>query len=100
MEETFTQNRFPSGIVISNPKAPSIPGNRKKRPPNLVLKTARINAGLSPRELGDLSGVVSQTIRNAERFGTVPHPRNQLAIAIAPDCKPSDLFAGKRHLTR
>ena len=64
---------------------------RKPRRTNTKLIALRINAGLSPNDLGRRIGVSGQTIRMAEA-GFIPGPRIQFAIAQEFDLLPLDLW--------
>ena len=55
----------------------------------------RVNAGMSPNELGFRCGVTGKTIRMAEA-GFIPSPRVQFAIAAQFDLKPLDLWPFER----
>jgi DNA-binding XRE family transcriptional regulator len=56
------------------------------------LVKLRINAGLSPNELGIQAGVSGKTIRDAEEGRTVPLPRTQFAIARVFDRLPTEIW--------
>jgi DNA-binding XRE family transcriptional regulator len=62
-----------------------------RRRPNRRLQELRINAGLSPNDLGRRVGVSGQTIRLAEG-GYVPGPRIQFQIAQAFGLRPLDIW--------
>jgi DNA-binding XRE family transcriptional regulator len=59
--------------------------------PNRKLQELRINAGLSPNDLGARCGVSPNTIRLAER-GYTPGPRIQFAIANCLGVLPLDIW--------
>ena len=61
------------------------------RRPNRKLTELRVNAGLSPNELGYRAGVSGKTIRMAER-GHLPLPRTQFVIAEVFGLLPLDLW--------
>jgi DNA-binding XRE family transcriptional regulator len=65
------------------------------RKPNRKLIGLRVNAGLSPNELGRLIGVSGPTIRLAEK-GHTPEPRVQHAIAEYFELQPLDIFSLER----
>jgi transcriptional regulator with XRE-family HTH domain len=52
----------------------------RTRKPNLALRGLRLNKGLSPNGLSELTGVSAQTIRLSER-GHVPSPRVMFELA-------------------
>lgn len=67
---------------------------RSRRPrPNRKLRELRINAGLSPEQLGYRTGLSGKQLRAIEA-GIVrrPHPRTQFAIAQEFDLLPLDVF--------
>lgn len=64
----------------------------RKRRPNRRLQELRINAGLSPNDLGRRAGVSGNTIRMAEA-GYIPTPRVQFAIAHVFDLEPLDVWS-------
>lgn len=63
----------------------------KRKTPNRKLTKLRVNAGLSPNELGRLAGCSGKTVRDAES-GTRPLPRIQFAIAEQFDLLPLDIW--------
>lgn len=64
---------------------------RRNRP----LVEARLNAGLTPNDLGLRAGVSGNTVRAAER-GLYVGPRAQYAMAHALGVAPLDLFPWER----
>lgn len=62
---------------------------------NRHLIELRINAGLTPNDLGRRAGVSGNTVRAAER-GLYVDPRSQFAIAKALDVLPLDVFPFER----
>lgn len=59
----------------------------------IVLKSLRLDAGLRPEELGALSGVSPETIRNLEsRRITNPHVGTLTRLAAALEVRPSELL--------
>lgn len=50
--------------------------------PSVVVRTLRLRAGLSQRELAKAAGTAPNTVRGAER-GRLPTPDNQRRIAQA-----------------
>lgn len=62
---------------------------------NRDLIEARLNAGLTPNDLGLRAGVSGNTVRAAER-GLYVGPRAQFAIARALGAGPLDLFPWER----
>lgn len=94
MEQASSRLLTPSGIVLSDPKAKPSPAKKRNRnrEPNMKLREARINARLSPNQLGYRAGrIAGKTVRDAEA-GRVPHPGNQAALAAVLGMKASDLF--------
>lgn len=71
-------------------------GTRKR--PNWRLRELRINAGLSPNELGYRAGISGKAVRAIED-GTVrrPRPRTQFAIAEVFGLLPLDVFPLETH---
>lgn len=67
------------------------PVTPRRRRPNRQLTELRINAGLSPQDLGNRVGCSAKCIRDAER-GTIPHPRLQFAIAEQFELLPLDIW--------
>lgn len=63
----------------------------RRHPPNRKLEALRINAGMSPNDLGYRAGVSGKTIRFVEA-GHVPTPRVQHAIASVFELQPLDLW--------
>jgi DNA-binding XRE family transcriptional regulator len=59
---------------------------------NHTLITLRVNAGLSPNELGAECGVSGKTIRDAEEGRITPLPRTQFQIARAFGKDPTDIW--------
>ena len=72
---------------------------KRRREQNVRLRGLRINAGLSPNDLGRRIGVSGQTIRMAEA-GFVPGPRIQFAIAQEFDLLPLDIWSLDMQATR
>lgn len=68
--------------------------NRRARP-NRALIEARLNAGMTPNDLGHRAGVSGNTVRAAEH-GLYIGPRAQFAIANALGKKPLDVFPWER----
>lgn len=64
---------------------------RQRLTPNIRLTELRINAGMSPNDLGYRAGVSGKTIRRIEA-GHVPTPRVQYAIAQIFNLQPTDLW--------
>lgn len=58
----------------------------------LQVKSRRIDAGLSPEQLGYMVGVSGHTIRRIERDGAIPTPRVQFLIAKHFDSRPTDIW--------
>lgn len=69
----------------------AIPNGTRRSLPNRKLQQLRIDRGMSPNDLGYVSGVSGKTIRYVEA-GHVPSPRVQFAIAQTFDLLPSDLW--------
>lgn len=65
-------------------------GNRRGR--NHTLISLRVNAGLSPNELGLAAKVSGKTIRDAEEGRIVPLPRTQFQIAEVLGKRPTDIW--------
>lgn len=63
--------------------------------PHRQLQELRINAGLSPNDLGFRIGVSGKTIRLAEQ-GFTPSPRTQFLIAQEFELAPLDLWPLER----
>ena len=63
--------------------------------PNWPLVRARLEAGLSPNDLGHRAGVTGNTVRAAER-GDYIEPRSQRAISRALDLDLLALFPIER----
>jgi DNA-binding XRE family transcriptional regulator len=61
------------------------------RYPNRRLQELRINAGMSPNDLGYRAGVSGKTIRMVEA-GHVLSPRVQFVIAQVFDLNPTELW--------
>lgn len=57
------------------------------------LKSLRIDAGLSPEQLGYLVGVSGHTIRRVEFRGSIPTPRIQFLIAQHFGLRPTEIWA-------
>lgn len=76
--KTTSRHQTPRGI-----------GHRKQ--PNRKLQALRINAGMSPNDLGYRAGVSGKTIRHVEA-GHMPLPRTQFAIAEVFDLLPLDIW--------
>lgn len=57
------------------------------------VQRARVERGLTQRELGRLAGVNRDTIGSVEREVHFPKPLVQYAIAAVFDLDPDDLFA-------
>ena len=68
----------------------SLPSTRR-RVPNRRLQELRINAGLSPNDLGYRAGISGKQVRLIES-GVLPHPRTQFAIARVFDLLPLDIW--------
>lgn len=67
-----------------------------RRPvPNRELVELRINAGLTPNDLGRRAGLSGNTVRAAER-GLYVSPRSQHAIAKALGVLPLQVFPFER----
>lgn len=66
-------------------------GSRRYLAPNRKLQELRVNAGMSPNDLGWRAGVSGKTIRYAEA-GHTPSPRVQFAIAEIFGLLPTDLW--------
>lgn len=62
------------------------------------LRSLRIDAGLSPEQLGVVVGVSGHTIRRIERCGAVPTPRVQFLLAQHFDLRPSQMWADGRRV--
>lgn len=62
------------------------------------LRSHRIDAGLSPEQLGVLVGVSGHTIRRIERDGIVPTPRTQFLIAQHFELRPTQLWSLDRRV--
>lgn len=62
---------------------------------NRDLIEARLNAGLTPNDLGYRAGISGNTVRAAER-GLYVGPRAQYAMARALSVGPLDLFPWER----
>ena len=62
---------------------------------NRLLIEARLNAGLTPNDLGLRAGISGNTVRAAER-GLYVGPRAQYAIAHALGVLPLELFPWER----
>lgn len=77
-------------MTVLNASQRHIAGRGARRP-NRKLTELRLNAGMSPNELGYRAGVSGKTIRMAER-GHRPLPRTQFAIADVFDLLPLDLW--------
>lgn len=58
----------------------------------LQVKSRRIDAGLSPEQLGYIVGVSGHTIRRIEREGIVPTARVQFLLAKYFDSRPTDIW--------
>lgn len=56
------------------------------------VKSRRIDAGLSPEQLGYMAGVSGHTIRRIERDGVVPTPRVQFLLAQHFGARPTELW--------
>lgn len=56
------------------------------------LKELRLNAGLSPEQLGARVGVSGMTIRRVERGQCQPTPRTMFLIAQEFGLRPTDLW--------
>lgn len=67
----------------------------QRRVPNRKLQELRINAGLSPNDLGLRAGVSGKSVRLAEQ-GYTPGPRIQFAIARVFALQPLDLWTLER----
>lgn len=65
--------------------------NGTRRRPNRQLQALRINAGLSPNDLGREVGVSGKTVRMAEA-GFIPGPRIQFLLATYFEQQPTDLW--------
>lgn len=65
--------------------------NGTRRAPHQRLKDLRVNAGLSPNDLGYRTGLSGKTIRMAEA-GFIPTPRTQFLIAREFDLNPTELW--------
>lgn len=59
----------------------------------LQVKSQRIDAGMSPEQLGWAAGVSGHTIRRIEREGIVPTPRVQFLIAQHFGKRPTELWS-------
>lgn len=64
------------------------------------MKSRRIDAGLSPEQLGLLVGVSGHTIRRIERDGCVPTPRVQFLLAQYFDLRATDVWRLSNHRQR
>lgn len=73
------------------------PLRTRKRTPNRRLTELRVDAGLSPNDLGALLGISGNSIREAEK-GANTHPRHKLQIADYFGLRPTDIWPidGKR----
>jgi DNA-binding XRE family transcriptional regulator len=60
------------------------------------LKSLRIDAGMSPEQLGWIAGVSGHTVRRIERHGAIPTPRVQLLLAGHFEMRPTELWNLKR----
>lgn len=69
--------------------------SRKKKRINRSLIEMRLNAGLTPNDLGRRAGVSGNTVRAAER-GLYVDPRSQYAMARALGVLPLDVFPFER----
>ena len=74
----------------------SIPNGNRRRVPNRKLQTLRINAGLSPNELGYRAGITGKTVRAIEAGTVHPTARVQFAVAAVFDLLPLDLWPLER----
>lgn len=59
---------------------------------SLQIRSRRIDAGLSPEQLGYAVGVSGHTIRRIEATGSIPTARVQFQIARHFDLKPTELW--------
>lgn len=64
----------------------------RRRQPNRKLQELRLNAGLSPNDLGYRAGISGKSVRQIEA-GVIPHPRIQFAIAQVFDLLPLDIWS-------
>lgn len=65
---------------------------RRRRIPNRKLQELRINAGLSPNDLGFQAGISGKQIRAIEAGTVSPLPRTQFLIAAVFDLLPLDIW--------
>jgi DNA-binding XRE family transcriptional regulator len=64
----------------------------RQRRPNRRLQELRIQAGLSPDDLGYRAGVSGKQIRLIEAGAVIPRPRTQFALARVFDLLPLDIW--------
>ena len=71
-------------------------GAKTSPPPDRVsaVGRARIALGLTQRELADRTGISLRQIGNLDRGDSVPRRATALVLALALDCRPSELRAG------
>jgi DNA-binding XRE family transcriptional regulator len=67
-------------------------GTRRNRKPNRKLIELRMNAGLSPAQLGARAGISGKQMRLIETGRAHPQARTQFAIADVFDLLPLDLW--------
>ena len=69
----------------------SLPSTQRRRVPNRKLQELRINAGLSPNELGYRAGISGKQVRLIET-GVLPLPRTQFLVAQVFGLLPLDIW--------